>query len=89
MNVSIMNSRLRSVNTAHGSQIHATRKRGVERVSEPVLRKRKEHLSNDQSTPLPRAAMEIPAIPEGSKPLARAKRQHILRWIMSRGGTTG
>jgi hypothetical protein len=54
-----------------------------------MLRKRKERVSNDQSTPLPRAAMEIPEIPEGSKPLASGKRQRILRWIMSRGATTG
>jgi len=45
--------------------------RAVKRVSEPVLRKRKEHLSNDQPTPLPRAAL---AIPEGSKPFAGGKR---------------
>jgi hypothetical protein len=51
-------------------------KRGVKRVSEPVLRKRIEHLSNDQPTPLPRGAMEIP---EGSKPLAGGKLQRHLR----------
>jgi hypothetical protein len=60
-------------------------KLSVKRASEPVLRKRKEHLSNDQPTHLPRAAMEIPAIPEGSKPLAGGKRQRHLRWITSRG----
>jgi hypothetical protein len=51
-------------------------KRGVKRVSEPVLRKRKEHLSNDQPTHCLQAAL---AIPEGSKPLAGAKRQRHLQ----------
>jgi hypothetical protein len=64
-------------------------KRAVERVSEPVLRKRKEHLSNDQPTHLPRAALAIPAIPEGSKLLAGGKRQRHLRSITSRGATGG
>ena len=59
-------------------------KRGVKRVSEPVLRKRKEDLSNDQPTHCLQAAL---AIPEGSKPLAGAKRQRHLRWIMSRAAT--
>lgn len=57
----------------------------VNRASEPGLRKDKESLSNDQPTPLPRAAMEIPAILEGSKLLAGGKRQRHLRWITSRG----